>query len=292
MQEVWKDVFGYEGLYQVSSFGRVKSLERIDSNNHRWPERILKGIRTPKGYLQVKLCKRGEVKSVSVHRLVATAFIEKPNPKYNIINHLDCDGTNNEVSNLEWTDYKGNMQYASKLGRMKYNPSNLKKAQESHNTAVIAISADGKRQLFRSQAEAANILHVSRGHIAACCRKEYGYKTVGGYSFEYADEERKIKAKPKKVGMSKEEVIEITRKRMIGNKYNNGKKLSEETKKKISQSLSMPVVQYDKNGIEIAKYHSAKEAKELTGISHINDAAAGRRKTAGKFYWRFLNDIK
>ena len=92
MTEIWKDIDGYEGLYQVSNLGRVKSL-------HHNKEKILKGSYANKGYHLISLSKEGTQKRYLVHRLVATAFI--PNPyKLECVNHKDENPRNNNVNNL------------------------------------------------------------------------------------------------------------------------------------------------------------------------------------------------
>ena len=113
--EIWKDVVGYEGIYQVSNCGRVKSLAR----NYRHNERVLKLNIKTNGYLQAHLCRDGKTKWFHVHRLVADAFIPKIDG-CTIINHKDNDRQNNNVENLEWTTQKDNIQHAMKQGRMKW----------------------------------------------------------------------------------------------------------------------------------------------------------------------------
>ena len=186
--EIWKDVVGYEGIYQVSSYGRVKSLKRIDSNNRTHQERILSLKETPTGYYHVHLSRENKAKWLLVHRLVAEVFCELKDG-CDIVNHLDNDPHNNHFENLEWTTYKGNMQHATKQGRMHYQPLNLKKAQISRQKAVIATDKCGNDYYFESQVIAMKELGLTksaRGHIASACKKERGYKTVGGYSWRYA----------------------------------------------------------------------------------------------------------
>jgi len=121
--EIWKDVVGYEGLYQVSNIGRVKSCDRIVSagdNNHEYQhikEKIL-NCKSYGKYVQVVLSKEGKVKCFGVHRLVAQAFI--PNP-YNLpcVNHKDTVKTNNRVNNLEWCTYKYNNEYDDRVEKCK-----------------------------------------------------------------------------------------------------------------------------------------------------------------------------
>lgn len=107
--EVWKDIKGYEGLYQISNFGRVKSLPRMMKN--RKCEEIIKTPSVlPKGYLKVSLCRNGKTKYCFIHRLVAEAFIPNPD-NLPCVNHKDCNTSNNNVHNLEWVTYKENNSY-------------------------------------------------------------------------------------------------------------------------------------------------------------------------------------
>ena len=186
--EAWKPIVGYEDAYAVSNYGRVKNLARIDNMGKFKRERILRQPKTPNGYLHVHLSKDGKAKWCLVHRLVAEAFCDKPDG-CDVVNHIDNDKHNNRSDNLEWTTYKGNMQWASKQGRMHYHPDNLAKAVEAIKRPVIA-SKDGEERLFESQAAAVRELGLPktmRNHIAAACRKAYGYKTVGGYEWRYKD---------------------------------------------------------------------------------------------------------
>ena len=194
MNEIWKDVIGYEELYEVSNLGKIRSKDRIvyQQNNgtlckHLYNGKILKLKKEKNGYIRIRLSKNGKAITKSLHRIVAETFI--PHDKENnVVNHLDNNPSNNMVSNLEWTTYKGNMQYAAKQGRMKYHPENLKKAQESIKRPVIAIDKDNNKYEFNSQVEAAKKLKCSRGHIAAICQNKYGYKTTNGYKFKYKEE--------------------------------------------------------------------------------------------------------
>ena len=111
IKEEWRPVFGYEGLYEVSNTGQVKSLDKYDSLGVFWEGKLLSKLKV-KGYFMVKLRKDGIQKMCSVHRLVAQAFIENPLclPQ---INHKDEDKTNNIVDNLEWCDAKYNINYGT-----------------------------------------------------------------------------------------------------------------------------------------------------------------------------------
>lgn len=172
MIEQWKDISNYEGVYQISNMGRVRNNKGIVLTN-----------KTTGKYNHILLCKNGDRKNFAIHRLVAEAFVPNIN-NYPIVNHINENSRDNRASNLEWTTYKGNMQYASKQGRMKYNPNNLKKAQESRKKPIIARN-DKEEIYFESMSEA-----VSKGfnawHIADCCNKKYGYKTHKGYDWRWA----------------------------------------------------------------------------------------------------------
>ena len=119
-EEIWRPIEGYEGLYEVSSYGRVKSLEKsyIRKNgiiDHK-SERILIPIKDKDGYLQVKLYKDKKQYTRKLHRLVAEAFLDNPYNKPEV-NHKDEDKTNNRVDNLEWCDGKYNINYGSCIDR-------------------------------------------------------------------------------------------------------------------------------------------------------------------------------
>lgn len=132
-KEIWKDVVGYEGLYQVSNFGNVKSLSKIhyirqnSSMGYLSKERILKPILSHNGYLLVKLSKNGKTKNFRINRLVIESFLPdkstfKSMPdedRKNIdldelkVNHKDENIKNNNISNLEWCTHKYNMNYGT-----------------------------------------------------------------------------------------------------------------------------------------------------------------------------------
>lgn len=289
--EIWKDVRGYEGKYQVSNYGRIKSLPRLDRVGARIKGKILNPKPQPSGYVAVHLSDGTGYQRKLVHRLVADAFVERKHHSHNIVNHLDNNPSNNHADNLEWTTYKGNMQWASKQGRMKGNPRNFDKAHERSKKPVIAIDKNGNHFRFESQKDAAKAIGVHSEHIAALCRKEYGYKQSHGYVFEYADEEYQKTLKPKKVKMSDEERTEFLRNRMKGNQHGKNKKPSKENIDKIKQITSKPICQFDKNGNFIKEYESSNSVLNTTGIHHSCDVANGKRKTAGGYIWRWKEAI-
>lgn len=115
MEEVWKDIKGYEGLYQVSNLGRIKSLSRYvdvrEGVKIHINERVKPHYINKKGYCQIGLCKDGIRKGFLVHRLVADAFIQNPQNK-RTVNHINCDKSDNRIENLEWATYSENIRHA------------------------------------------------------------------------------------------------------------------------------------------------------------------------------------
>ena len=112
-KEMWKDIINYEGLYQVSNLGNVKSLN--NKTNHKKPIILKQTIDRENGYLTVSLSKDKKKKTYRVHRLVANAFIENVN-NYPIVNHKDGNKCNNNSSNLEWCTYQQNIIHSWKNG--------------------------------------------------------------------------------------------------------------------------------------------------------------------------------
>lgn len=114
--EQWKDIEGYEGLYQVSNLGNVKSLNRTsikEGRDYRVKEKILKTFLCSSGYPTVVLSNNGKKETLMVHRLVALHFIPNPH-KYEQINHKDENKNNNNVDNLEWCTAEYNDNYGSR----------------------------------------------------------------------------------------------------------------------------------------------------------------------------------
>ncbi|MFT8392372.1 MAG: NUMOD4 domain-containing protein [Liquorilactobacillus ghanensis] len=174
MQEIWKDIKGYEGLYQVSSFGNVKSLQRVvirkNGVSQIVREKVLKKLNVS-GYLQVTLSKNGVHHKEYIHRLVAETFISNPDGLLEI-NHKDEIKSNNNLKNLEFCSREYNLSYGTRRKR-----ESLTKSK-----AIYAIDlATGDKRKFASQHEAARKLGFSQGDISNVLRGKY--KQHKGYKF-------------------------------------------------------------------------------------------------------------
>ena len=169
--EHWKAISGYDGLYEVSDMGRVKSL----NYNHTHKEKILRPVKGRKGYLQVSLYKDGQIKNWKVHRLVAEAFI--PNPQcMETINHLDEVKTNNSASNLEWMSIKDNNNYGTHNKRVAESLSKQVKMFDKSTGELLAS--------FPSTMEAKRVTGINNCNISQCCNGKR--KSAGGYIWRYA----------------------------------------------------------------------------------------------------------
>lgn len=174
MREIWKDVVGYEGYYQISNLGNVmrnkKQLKKIVDKN---------------GYVFVRLYKNGKQKHFSVHRLVAVAFI--PNPQ-NLpeVNHIDANKENNFVNNLEWCTHTENMVHAKIMKLQKFNP--LKGSLNPNSKSVMQYDTDGNFiKIWDCMESAAKSLHGNRRNIYKACNHKQ--KSAYGYIWKYTEGE-------------------------------------------------------------------------------------------------------
>lgn len=167
MEEIWKDITGYKGLYQISSLGRVKSSRH---------DIILKTY-VNRGYHQVHLSKNNIKSSRTIHRLVAEASIPNPENKPQV-NHIDEDKSNNSMSNLNWMTAKENSNHGTRSLRVGVASG------KTRSKPVKAINVtSGVTLKFESAAQCAKILSVSQGNVTRTLKGRS--KTVGGYYVEY-----------------------------------------------------------------------------------------------------------
>ena len=181
MKEVWKDINNYEGFYQISNLGRVKSLERVVHRQHnhdlRVAEKILKNGTYPNGYKYARLHRDGKTENVLIHRLVAVAFIENKE-NLPIINHKDECKSNNSFDNLEWCNHTN---YGSCIAKMKANVD-IQKRAEKISKHVLQLDIHGnvlKEWKSITEAEISINQKSGTGNISKCLRgkqpKAYGY---------------------------------------------------------------------------------------------------------------------
>lgn len=181
INEVWKPIKGYEGVYEISSFGRVKSLDRTirhtgclgGKNKLRKEGMIRKCGKNTNGYPSVTITFNSREKTRAVHRFVAEAFLPNPQNKFTV-NHKNGIKTDNRVENLEWMTQTENIRHAFKTGL---------KSREQHFKKVVQIK-DGKVvKIWDSLMEAAVHCGFDRSGISHCCGGEQ--KTAGGFGWKF-----------------------------------------------------------------------------------------------------------
>ena len=168
MNEIWKDIEGYEGKYQVSNLGNVKSLSYLGTGK----EKLLKPFKTEDGYLFIGLNKNNKRKFYKIHRLVAQAFIDNPN-NYPIINHKDENKRNNNMNNLEWCTIKYNINYGTAT----------KRRSEKLFKPIYCLELD---KYYKSVTQASEELKIKQANISAVLNGRF--KQTKGYTFRYANQ--------------------------------------------------------------------------------------------------------
>lgn len=169
IKEEWKPITGYEGFYEVSNLGNVRSVKRNTTKG-----KLLKGNPDKDGYLKVCLSKHNIRTTKPIHRLVATEFVERKEETDIVVNHKNENKQDNRSENLEWCDVKYNTNYnGSAYRRMEYK-----------RKRIVATKGETKIE-FVSVVAAAEYLGVNHSNISSCLTKKYGHKTVKGFSFDY-----------------------------------------------------------------------------------------------------------
>lgn len=187
IEEIWKDIPGYEGMYQASTLGRIRSVDRIVMKRHpsgrmvegRFKGKVLKLTPTPYGYLCCNVCREGEKPHrEQAHRLVAMTFVDGYFEGADV-NHIDENKQNNRVENLEWCTRKQNINHGTHNER-------ATAWMEETKRPVLKLSLSGEvLERFGSVREAARAVNANHDHIAGCCEGRYGHKTCKGYRWRY-----------------------------------------------------------------------------------------------------------
>ena len=185
MEEIWKDVEGFEGLYMVSNLGNVKSL----NYRHKNEEHLLKLCINKYGYYFVRLHSNGMEKNFLVHRLVAKAFIENGN-NFPLVNHKDENKLNNNFENLEWCTQEYNLNYSlnrrGKRNQQRKCKTHTKHTSSKYSQRVFQKKLSGEIvSEYSTVSEAARVNKMSLKSLIECCKKKR--KTAYGYKWEFAD---------------------------------------------------------------------------------------------------------
>lgn len=171
--EVWKPIKGYEGRYEASNLGNIRSLDRMIKSKGEGKRflrgRVLKKLIVRNGYEHVALCKDGRTKRVSVHRVIASTFLKR-RPEDEVVNHINGIKTDNRVSNLEWCTYKQNIRHAIDTGLIVFDGRHV-------------VRSDGVE--FRSVTEAARAIKAPHANVEAQLQGKRSH--VHGYTFRYVD---------------------------------------------------------------------------------------------------------
>lgn len=263
--EEWRPVVGYEGLYEVSNLGRVKSLPRkVNNKNASWvsKERILKNITSTHNYQYVTLCKNGKQERASVHRLMGFAFLENKDPEhYDRINHKDekpdnnyiyinPDGTVNEkLTNLEWCSHQYNITYGTTKERIKKHNPNIRKVNQYTLQGKFIKEWDSIKDIWVN-------LGFSRSSITAVCKHKY--LQTNGFVWRYSDE---------------------------CDDYGN---IDVDTSGMYKRNRE--IVQLNLDGDIIRHWESATVAARTLGLSqgNINKCCLGKCKQAYGYIWEFV----
>lgn len=187
MQEIWKPIQGYEGIYEVSNLGRVKALPKQYKNklgfvNH-YKEKFLTPIADGKGYLMVWLFRELQGRKMfKVHRLVADAFIPNPENKPQV-DHINTNKQDNRHENLRWVTPKENRANTITVENNSYH---LQRGRNPHATRVDQLTLNGEYiRTFSCMKDAEEYLGLKRSHISCCCSGKRKYDH--GFKWRYTD---------------------------------------------------------------------------------------------------------
>lgn len=251
MCEIWKDVPNYEGLYQVSNLGRVKS----NHNGKGHKPKVLTNI-PRNGYVSVILCKNKSQKNVFVHRLVAKCFVPNPENKP-CVNHIDGNKSNPCASNLEWCTQKENISHAIKNGLFNPNKNYLVSKKKRATNPIYQFDKNGNFiKKWNSCRDICDYFGIKDNHIYDCISGKYH----SAYGFIWSKT-------PELNNLQKSKSKKSTKRGAKGTKIN----------------------QYSLNGNFLSSFSSQTEAAQKTGTrqSGISLCCKEKIKTAGGFIWKY-----
>lgn len=194
MEEQWRDIKGFEGFYEVSNLGRVKTKPRKILQHYKYnsrifivKERILKQHNL-KGYYAVSLWVNNKMYNKQVHRLVALTFIDNPN-NYPVVNHKDGNKLNNRIDNLEWCTYSHNTNEAYRLGLNNISEKHIEHMRNlglKSGKKIAQIDLNGNVvKIYDSGRQASLELGISQGNISQCCN---GKRNIcKGFKWKYVE---------------------------------------------------------------------------------------------------------
>lgn len=196
MEEEWRDIAGYESYYQVSSLGRVRSVERWVQDRfgmkapYRIHEKILKPKRSQTGYLFVHLSKDGHAHPQRIHRMVAEAFIPNPD-RLPTVNHKNEDKTDNRVENLEWCTQAYNNEYGTRTQRSQLSQKQRRPVtmytKDGQPMRTFPTLVEAARYIVNEIGDGAPSIKIADNNIRAVCHHRPHRHLVYGYRWEFEE---------------------------------------------------------------------------------------------------------
>ena len=265
--EIWKQIQGYEGLYEISNYGRVKNTASRFHHNKILKALINKSTIRSSKYLKVSLFKNGTLKNYFIHRLVAIAFIPNPN-NLPFVNHKDENGKNPCVYNLEWCTSKYNSNYGTSPERIRQQKLLGANFKEIHQ-----YSLDGEYiATYASQTNAERILGINKNSINNALRGKVSQ--AGGFLWTYTKEKEEIMRKLNTYTHCK---------------YRKHIRMTNIDKKKVPIWRCKKIIQLSLDGIEISRFDSLADAERSIGVCYnaISRCLHGKSQSSGGFKWKF-----